>query len=246
MSEQLLQGKRALVTGAAGGIGAAIVAAFRAAGAQVAGLDINEQVEVDCPLQADLRSAKSLERALRQMDKQFGQPHILVHAAAITAHGGSLDVDPERYLDVYAVNVVSAVRLMRHCVPAMKEQGSGVVLMLSSINADFATPTQAAYAASKAALNNIVKTAALELGPSGVRVNAIAPASIDTPPLRAGFAGFAEPARAIAANMQRHPIARFGTAQEVAQLALFLASDQAAWISGSIYRIDGGASVTRR
>ena len=246
MNSSGLNGKRALVTGAASGIGAAIVEALRAEGVQVAGLDINEHMDVDCKLVADLRSGPSIDDAMRALDTQFGKPDILIHAAAITANGGVLDVDPSRYLDVYNVNVVSAVRLMHHCVPAMKEARGGVVLMLSSINADFATPSQAAYAASKAALNNLVKTAALELAPAGIRVNAIAPASIDTPPLRAGFSACADPEQAAAANKLRHPIARFGTPHEVAQLVLFLASDQAAWITGSVYGIDGGASVTRR
>ena len=180
------------------------------------------------------------------MQRQLGAPDIVIHAAAITAMGGVLDVEPERYLDIYAVNVVGAVRLLRHCVPAMKEQGGGAFLFMSSINADFATPTQAAYAASKAALNNLAKTAALELAPQNIRVNAIAPASIDTPAMRASIARSADPEAATKTNMNRHPIARWGSAEEVAELALFLVSDRAAWITGSIHRIDGGASVTRR
>lgn len=246
MKQQQLKGRRALVTGAASGIGAAIVERLREEGALVAGLDLSSAMTTDCNLVADLRSESGVASAMAELGQRLGMPDILIHAAATTAMGGSLDTDPERYLEVYAVNVVGAVRLMRHCVPAMKGKGGGAVLMLSSINADFATPSQAAYAASKAALNNLVKTAALELAPAGIRVNAIAPASIDTPLLRRGFGTGPEAEQAIAANMRRHPIARFGTAQEVAELALFLVSDQSAWITGAIHRIDGGASVTRR
>ena len=241
-----LTGRRALVTGAASGIGAAIVRRLQEEGARVAGLDLSPAMVSDCNLLADLRSEARLAEVLAEMERSFGAPDIVIHAAAITAMGGVLDVEPERYLDIYAVNVVGAVRLLRHCVPAMKERGGGTFLLMSSINADFATPTQAAYAASKAALNNLCKTAALELAPHNIRVNAIAPASIDTPAMRASIERSADPEAATLNNMNRHPIARWGSSEEVADLALFLVSDRAAWITGSVHRIDGGASVTRR
>jgi NAD(P)-dependent dehydrogenase (short-subunit alcohol dehydrogenase family) len=241
-----LLGKRALVTGAASGIGAAIVARFRAEGAWVAGLDLNPAMNSDFDQVGDLRSDAFIDSAWAALVQRQAMPDIVVHAAAISAHGGVIDTAPERYAEIYAVNVLAAVRLMRHCVPAMKAKGGGSVLLMSSINADFATPTQAAYAASKAALNSLTKTAALEFAPAGIRVNAIAPASIDTPLMRAGLEAGPNAQQAIAANMQRHPLARFGTAKEVAELSLFLVSDRAAWITGAIYPLDGGASVTRR
>ncbi len=98
----------------------------------------------------------------------------------------------------------------------------------------------------KAALNGLTRTAALELAPDGIRVNAIAPASIDTPLLRESFDREADPARARADNARRHPIARIGTADEVAELALFLASARSAWMTGAVLPLDGGAHVTRR
>ena len=241
-----LQGRRALVTGAASGIGAAIVRRLGAAGAVVAGLDVSPQIGSDCDLVADVRDTRALANALARMQARVGPPDILVHAAAITSHGGVLDVAPERWLEIHDVNVVGAVRLLQLCVPAMKAAGGGAVVLMSSINADFATPTQAAYAASKAALNNLCKTAALELAPHNIRVNAIAPASIDTPAMRASIERSADPEAATLNNMNRHPIARWGSSEEVADLALFLVSDRAAWITGSVHRIDGGASVTRR
>lgn len=239
-----IEGRRALVTGAASGIGAAIVARFRAEGALVTGLDVTPVPGDAFHLVADLRSDRDIAAAMDAVARGSGLPQIVVHAAAITAAGGLLDIEPERHADVYNVNVLGAVRLLRHCVPAMKAGGGGAVVMLSSINADFGTPSQAAYAASKAALNSLTKTAALEWAPHGIRVNAISPATIDTPMMRRGLA--AQPPEATEANRLRHPIARFGTAEEVAELALFLVSDAAAWITGAIYAIDGGASVARR
>ena len=239
-----LTGRVALVTGAASGIGAAIARRFQAEGARVAGLDIADGAVGDLGVIADLRSAAALEQALAATAK-LGAPDIVVHAAAASFAGGVLDTDPATFLDLYDVNVVGAVRLLQLCVPAMRSRG-GSIILISSINADFATPTLAAYAATKAALNNLVQTAALELAPDNIRVNAIAPASIDTPLLRASFARTADPAAALAKNAERHPLGRIGTPEEVAELALFLASDRASWITGSVHAIDGGASVTRR
>ena len=240
-----LAGHVALVTGAASGIGAAIVVRFQAEGARVAGLDIAGGAAGDHSVTADVRSAATLEKALTETTAKLGAPDIIVHAAAASSPGGVFDTDPATFLDLYDVNVVGAVRLLQLCIPGMRARG-GSVLLLSSINAEFATPSLAAYAATKAALNNLVQTAALELAPDNIRVNAIAPASIDTPHLRATFARTADPEAARTKNMARHPLGRLGTAEEVADLAVFLASERARWITGSVYAIDGGAGVTRR
>jgi NAD(P)-dependent dehydrogenase (short-subunit alcohol dehydrogenase family) len=240
-----LSGHVALVTGAASGIGAAIVKRFQAEGARVAGLDVNPGAASDHNLIADLRSAAAIEEALAAMTETLGAPDILVHAAAASSPGGVFETDPATFLDLYDVNVVGAVRLLQLCVPGMRSRG-GSVVVLSSINADFATPSLAAYAATKAALNNLVQTAALELASHNIRINAIAPASIDTPALRASFARTPDAEQARVRNIARHPLGRLGSAEEVAELALFLASDSARWITGSIYPIDGGAGVTRR
>ena len=243
MSEQFM-GRRVLITGAASGIGAAIAARLGEAGATVAGLDMAPCADMAYSVVADLRSEASVAAALVAIETSMGMPDIVVHAAAMQVKGGCLDTDPALFAQIYEVNVIGAIRLMRWCVPHMRRNGGGSVLLISSINAGFATPTLAAYAASKAALENLAKTAALEFAADGVRVNVIAPASVDTPMFRASYAD--SPGDALANNMARHPIARFGTANEVAELALFLVSDLAGWITGAIYPIDGGASVARR
>lgn len=244
--ERELEGEAALVTGGTSGIGRAIVARFRRAGARVASLNVAAGTDADLDLIGDLRSDAALATAHAQVVEAIGAPSILVHAAARSVFGGCLDTDPADFADLYDVNVVGAVRLMRLCAPAMRERRRGAIVLISSINADFATPTLAAYAASKAALNSLARTAAVEFAPDGVRVNAIAPASIDTPLLRASFDRAPDPAAARAENARRHPLARIGTAEEVAELALFLASERSAWITGGVHRIDGGAGATRR
>lgn len=242
MSDSELAGRTALVTGAASGIGAAIARRFRAAGARVAGLDLQPATDVDETLVADLRSDGDVAEAVARL----GGIDILVHAAAISVHGGTIDTDTAAWADIYDVNVIGAVRLMRDAVPAMRARGGGSILLLSSINAGFATPTLAAYAASKAAIESLTRTAALEFAPDGIRVNAIAPASVDTPLLQDSFDRAADPEAARAANVLRHPLGRLGTPEDVAELALFLASDRASWITGAIHPLDGGARVTRR
>jgi NAD(P)-dependent dehydrogenase (short-subunit alcohol dehydrogenase family) len=244
MSE--LAGQVALVSGAASGIGAAIARRLRAAGAKVASIDLSEATDCDVRLRVDLRDEAATRAAYDDTARTLGTPNILVHAAAKSVRGGSLDSSASEYLEIYDVNVVGAVRLMRCCVPAMRAQRGGSILMISSINAAFATPTLAAYSASKAALENLAKTAALEFASDGIRVNAIAPASIDTPMLPASFAHEPNAELAKQRNIARHPLGRLGTAAEVAELALFLVSQRAGWITGSVYSIDGGASVTRR
>ncbi|MBC7918916.1 MAG: SDR family oxidoreductase [Rhodoferax sp.] len=246
MTGKQLDGRIAVITGAASGIGAAIAALFQSEGARVASLDLTSNGNADCDLKVDVRSEPQLRDAYFHLEKTLGVPDIMVHAAARCPRGGSLETSVQDFADIYDVNVLGAVRLLQLCVPGMRRKGRGSVVLLSSINASFATPSHVAYAASKAALNNLTLSSAVEFAPDGIRVNAIAPASIDTPMLRASYAGHPDGDRALVSNQQRHPIARFGTAQEVAELALFLVSERSRWVTGAVYPLDGGASATRR
>ncbi|WNH48158.1 SDR family NAD(P)-dependent oxidoreductase [Stenotrophomonas aracearum] len=245
MSEAGMQGRAVLVTGAASGIGAAVVARLRADGARVAALDLGEAPGADASAVADLRSAAAVTAAIDDLRGAMGPFDALVHCAGICPPGSTLDSDDAQWLDVYSVNVLGALRVIREVVPDMRGRGGSIVLV-SSINARFATPGLAAYAASKAALEEMARTAALELAPDNIRVNTIAPASVDTPMLQASFARAADPAAARRSNEQRHPLGRLGTPQDAAELALFLASSRSGWITGSVFALDGGAGVTRR
>jgi len=238
-----LQGRVALVSGAASGIGAAIAQRLRAAGAWVAGLDLQPCAGLDASLRADVRSDAELDAAFAALP---GPALIVVHAAALCPRGGLLEHNPADWADVHDVNVLGALRLLQRSAPGMRAAQRGAVLLVSSINARFATPSHTAYASSKAALNSLTQSAAVELAADGIRVNAIAPASINTPMLRASYASQPDGPRALSDNVHRHPLARFGQPEEVAELALFLVSDRAAWITGAIHPIDGGASATRR
>ena len=245
MSEGGMHGKAALVTGAASGIGAAVVSRLRREGARVAGLDLAPAQDVDAFERADLRSADDTATALRRLGEAMGTFDAVVHCAGASPPGGMLEHDDAFWLELYSLNVLGAVRVMRQVVPGMRARGGSIVLV-SSINARFATPTLAAYAASKAALESVARTAALEFAADGIRVNAIAPASIDTPMLQGSFDRDADPAAARARNVDRHPLGRLGTPEDAAELALFLVSPRSGWITGGVFPLDGGAGVTRR
>jgi NAD(P)-dependent dehydrogenase (short-subunit alcohol dehydrogenase family) len=241
-----LAGRVALVTGTASGIGAAVARRLRGEGVIVAGLDLVASKDVHLSLLVDLRDDVAVRDAVASAAEAHGPATILVHCAGISPPGSLLESDDALFRETYDVNVLSAVRLLRHAVPAMRDAGGGSVVLTSSINARFATPTLAAYAASKAALESLVRTAALEFAPWQVRVNAVAPASVDTPMMQASFDRDSDPAQARLRNIDRHPLGRLGTADDVASLALFLVGDGSAWLTGGIFPIDGGASVTRR
>lgn len=245
MSGVSLNGRAAIVTGAASGIGAEVTRRLREQGVRVGGIDLRPAPEATLSLQADLRDDAALATAVRAATTAHGAATILVHCAGVCPPGSVLDSEDALYLDTYDSNVVSAVRLLRHCVPGMRDLGGGSVVVVSSINARFATPNLAAYAASKAALESLVRTAALEFAPWQVRINAVAPASIDTPMLQASFQRADDPQAARMRNIDRHPLGRLGTAEDVAELALFLAGEGSGWITGGVFPVDGGASVTR-
>lgn len=241
-----LEGEIAVVSGAAGGIGEAICRLFAAEGARVAAMDLRPPLSGDLRISCDLADNAGVEAAGQRVRKELGDATIVVHAGATTEFAATLDSSPAAFARVHDVNVGGALRLAQAFAPAMRTAGRGGFVFISSINGSIATPGLAAYAASKGALNTFMKTLALELAPDGVRANCIAPASVDTPLLRASFARLPDPEAALAANVLRHPLGRLGTAEDVARLALFLASDEASWITGVIVPIDGGASLTRR
>lgn len=242
-----LKGRTAVITGGAGGIGRACVERFLKEGAQVASVDIQQHtISGACSVVVDLSSDESVQRAAEEVRKAIGDPDVLVHAAATTAFATSLESRSEDVNRILAVNVGGAFRLAKEFVPAMEAVGRGSIVVVSSITGIVGAPGLSAYAASKGALITFTRTLALELAEKQVRVNCVCPASVDTPLLQASFDRQPDPQRAREANIKRHPLGRFGTPEDVANLILFLASDEASWITGGTYVIDGGASIARR
>lgn len=236
-----------LVTGGAGGIGAATVARMVSEGAKVASIDRTpHEVEGVFTTTVDLNEPNELDDAADRVRSAVGDPDVVIHCAAASVFGETVetsDADMER---IFRVNVGSAFRLGKIFAPAMQHKGGGAFVLLASITGIVGAQGLSAYAASKGALITLTRTMALELAESGIRVNCVCPASVDTPLLRASFTRTADPEAARERNRKRHPLGRFGTPEDVANLVLFLASEEASWITGGTYVIDGGASIARR
>ena len=254
-----LKDKVAIVTGGGSGIGRAAALRFAAEGAAVAVADVNEAAARDTQARiasaggraiaviGDLTLKESADALVARTTTAFnGEPTILLSSAAIMAFGTVEESDVDELDRVMGINVRSMWLCAKAVIPRMKQAGGGSIVNLSSITGIVGAPGMAAYATSKGAIITLTRTLALEVAESQIRVNCICPASIDTPMLQASFDRLPDPAGARARNIKRHPLGRFGTPEDVANLALFLASDESSFITGGTYVIDGGASIARR
>ncbi|MCC7137205.1 MAG: SDR family oxidoreductase [Planctomycetes bacterium] len=234
-----LAGRVALVTGAGGGIGAATAALLARAGATVLACDLPGRAgpegtrTVACDL-ADPAAVKGLVDAVRA---DPGRLDVLVHAAGVTADAMLWKLEEAAWRRVMAVNVEAAFLLLKGFAPLWRAQGGGSVVLVSSINGTRGKAGQANYAASKAALEALGKTAARELGRQGVRVNAVAPGWIETGMTRA------LPAEHRQRALDETAVGRVGEPQDVARAVLFLASDWARHVTGQVLRVDGGQLI---
>lgn len=231
-----LAGRVAVVTGGSGGIGSAVVASLAAAGARVTSVD---RPGLAAPagalsLPADLADAGQVESLGALIDARHGRLDVLVHCAGITRDAVLWKMSPGQWSEVLAVNLESAFHLLRGAVPLLRRSGGGAVVLVSSINGQRGRFGQANYAASKAGLIGLAKTAALELGGFGIRVNCVAPGWIETP-LTAGLAA-EHRERALAET----PLGRLGSPEDVAHAVLFLGSDMSRHVTGQVLRVDGG------
>ncbi len=255
MAEMELQGRVAIVTGAAMGIGRASAEALARAGAATVLADIDEDAGRESAeailragfiarfVRADVTSMADLETLAAETLTTFGGIDILVNNAA-RAIGGAVDeIDETSWNTVISTNLTSVWRGMKVCIPAMKKRGGGAIVSLSSVQALTGFRGWAAYAAAKGGINALTQQAAIDLAPHGIRVNAVAPGTIMTPLNERIFRSHPDPAKLIRTWNEAHPLGRFGEACEVAEAVLFLASDRASFITGTILRVDGGLLV---
>lgn len=231
-----LAGRMALVTGGGGAIGGAVCVCLRAAGARVVSLDLpGRPTPEGCDSRAcDLTDSAEVQAAVDDAARALGRIDALVHCAGITRDARLGRLRDDDWRAVMAVNLDSAFFLLRAALPVLRAGGGGAVVMVSSINGQRGKVGQANYAASKAGLEALARTAAREGGPSGIRVNAVAPGWIDTPLT----AGLSDDLRQRA--LDESALQRLGTPDDVAGAVLFLCCDLARHVTGQVLRVDGG------
>jgi len=242
-----IEGKVAIVTGAAQGIGRAVVERYLSAGARVVLADTQVEkgsalaaryhesqcVFVDC----DAGDKPSVERLVRETIDRFGTVDIAVCNAGISHSADFLDLEEEQFDRVLRVNLKGPFLLGQAVARHMAKTGGGVIINMSSINAVVSSPHIVPYAVSKAGLNQLTRVMAIGLAHHGIRVSAIGPGSIDTEQLASIIGSDEEAHRKILA---RTPLGRLGQPAEIAEIALFLASPAASYITGQTIYADGG------
>lgn len=251
-----LQGVRAVVTGGASGLGEATARRFHEEGASlvIADLDAERAASVARSIGSEARPVASLrcditdpaqcEALVAQAETLLGGPIGLFHAnAGLSFSGGLLDAEDARIEQAIAVNITGAIFSARAALRSLSRAG-GVLLFTSSLQGVTARPERSVYTATKHAITGLVKSLALEFGPKGVRVNALAPTGIDTPLLRQQLSRVNPDTDAAIATMAANlPLRRMPTLRDFANAALFLASPEAACITGHTLVIDCGASA---
>jgi 3-oxoacyl-[acyl-carrier protein] reductase len=243
----LLEGKTALITGAARGIGKAIALKFAQEGANIAFTDLAVNEETEAEIAALGVKAKSYasnaadfaetEEVVKQVKEDFGSIDILVNNAGITKDGLMLRMSEQQWDAVIAVNLKSAFNFIHACVPIMMRQRGGSIINMASVVGVHGNAGQSNYAASKAGLIALAKSIAQEMGPKGIRANAIAPGFIDTAMTQA----LSEEVRK--EWCQKIPLRRGGTVDDIANTAVYLASDLSSYVSGQVIQVDGGMNM---
>ncbi|MGV6394341.1 SDR family oxidoreductase [Pseudomonas caspiana] len=244
-----LANKRVLITAAAQGIGRASVLAFQAAGAHVIATDLNIEALQDIPgiqaLKLDVTDASAID-VIRQ---EVGTLDVLFNCAGYVHSGALLDCDEQAWQFSFDLNVTAMYRMIRAFLPGMLAAGGGSIVNMASVASSVkGVPNRFAYTASKAAVIGLTKSVATDYVSKGIRCNAICPGTVDSPSLRQRIAEQAREqgrteAEVYQAFVDRQPMGRIGTPEEIARLALYLASDASAYTTGGVHVIDGGMSV---
>ncbi|MDL1902031.1 SDR family oxidoreductase [Anaerolineae bacterium CFX9] len=247
-----LEGRTALITGAARGIGRGIALRFAAEGARVGILDrsmeacqqVAEEIArsggVALALGADISEEADVQSAVQTLAETFGLVTVLVNNAAVMPSGRLHETSPEDFDRCIAVNLRGTYLVSRAVIPGMLEVGKGSIIHISSVTGIRGLPGIAAYSATKGALIALTRAMSTDYARQGIRVNAVAPGTIDSPMLHDFVAAQTDQAKIRRQFDEMHPIGRVGTIEEVASVCLFLASDEASFVTGSTYEVDGG------
>jgi NAD(P)-dependent dehydrogenase (short-subunit alcohol dehydrogenase family) len=247
-----LAGKVAVITGGGSGIGQATALLFAREGARIAVVDRDEAGAGETAAQIAAAGGRALaqtgdvgepgfaDRVVGTVLARFGRIDVLVAAAGFSCGGTVTTTAPEDWDAVFRANVGGAFLFAKAVIPVMQRQGSGAIVTFASQLALAGGRGNSAYIAAKGAILSLTRTMALDYAADGIRVNAVAPGAIDTPMLRRSFARHAEPEPIREASRNRHAMKRFGVADEVANAVLYLASDEASFVTGATLPVDGG------
>ncbi len=243
-------GRVALVTGAGSGIGRATAALFAARGGAVVAADLDEAAARETAaavraaggraegVRCDVTSADEVRDAVEQARRRFGRLDIVVHCAGILRIAPLEETAEKEWAEVLNVNLTGAFLVTRAALRALRAQGGGAIVHIASRAALRAKEGHGAYSAAKAGILQLTQMAALEGAPHGIRVNCVCPGFIDTPMTRGGY-----DAGAVESWSRVCPLGRAGTPEDVARAMLFLASDEAAFITGVALPVDGGRTI---
>jgi 2-keto-3-deoxy-L-fuconate dehydrogenase len=242
-----LEGKRCLVTAAAQGIGRATAQAFAAEGAEVIATDINEGLLAELDGTADLTTERLdvLDgNAIEALAVRLGAVDVLFNCAGFVHHGSVLEASEAEFDFGIELNVKSMFRMIQAFLPAMLAAGGGSVINMASVAGSIkGIVHRTVYGMTKAAVIGLTKSVAADYVGQGVRCNAIAPGTVQTPSLDDRVNAFDDPVAARAAFIARQPMARLGTAEEIAAIATYLAADESAYTTGQIIVVDGGITI---
>jgi len=244
--------KIAIVTGGGKGIGEAAVRAFVDHGASVGILDVDrpagEALErrlgaACCYVECDIARPESVDRAVRAVAGRFGGVDILVNNAGIMTYGTAAELSDADWTRTLEINLFGAFYCSRTVIPLMQARGGGAIVNVASVQSFVVQQGVAAYAASKTGLLGLTRSIAVDFAPK-IRCVAVCPGTVDTPMLHSALKESADPAAVLRECNEMHLSRRIGTAAEVAEFILYLASDKASFITGQAFRIDGGLGIS--
>ena len=245
---QRLAGKRAAITAAGQGIGRASALAFAAEGAHVTATDINETALATLADESREIETRVLDvtddDAVAALARDLGAIDVLFNCAGYVHHGTILDCEAKDWEFSFTLNVRSMYRMIREFLPAMLEQGGGTIINIASVVSSVkGAQNRFAYGATKAAVIGLTKAVAIDFIGQGIRCHAVCPGTIDTPSLGDRIAEFDDPEQARRDFIARQPMRRLGKAEDVAALAVYLASEESAFSTGAVHLVDGGMSI---
>jgi NAD(P)-dependent dehydrogenase (short-subunit alcohol dehydrogenase family) len=247
-----LEGRVAIITGAASGIGRASALLFAREGAAVVAVDLQREAGEELAREigeaggrcvfhyGDVTRAENCEAAVRRTVEEFGALHVLFNNAGIIRRASVSDLSEEGWDRVMAVNVKSAFLMSRFAIPAMVRTGGGAIVNSASGWGLVGGPRAVAYCASKGAVVLLTKAMAIDHGSQNIRVNCVCPGDTETPMLKAEAWQLGESEAAFLASAAHRPLGRVGRPEEIANAALYLASDGASFITGTALVVDGG------